>query len=182
MPGCLGGSEELSGFHPRRERVTDPISLLWMELYLCCLVKQHKCKRGVNCFHISFGEQMRREMHFTGTSTGGVCLAWCNVEHLFLFPQGCWVISERGYCRGSRSRGWSVSTGGRWRALLSPALKILPSFCLTTSYTSVKVQPKFPLPAHHSLSLTQWLFLLSSHPQPLAWHSELLLISPCLVL
>lgn len=77
--------------------VTDLISLLWMELYLCCLVKQHKCKRGVNCFHISFREQMRREMHFTGKSTGGVCLAWCNVEHLFLYPQGRWIISEHGW-------------------------------------------------------------------------------------
>lgn len=103
---CLGGSEELGGFSPRRERVPDLISLLWMELYLCCLVKQHKCKRGVNCFHITFKEQMRREMHFTGTRTGGGCLAWCNGEHLFLFPQGCWIISEHGYCRGRKSRGW----------------------------------------------------------------------------
>lgn len=85
-----------------KKGVTDLISLLWMEL--CCSVKQHKCKRGVNCFHISFREQMRREMHFTGTSTGGVCSGWCNVEHLFLFPQGCWIISERGYCRSRRGK------------------------------------------------------------------------------
>lgn len=112
--------------------VTDLISLLWMELYLCCLVKQHKCKRGVNCFHISFREQMRREMHFTGTSTGGVCLAWCNVEHLFLVPQGCWIISEHGYCR-DRRRGWGCQCRGGRRALLSPVL-VTPAFLPSPDY------------------------------------------------
>lgn len=32
----------------------DLISLLSVELHLCCSLKLHKCKRGVNCFHISF--------------------------------------------------------------------------------------------------------------------------------
>ena len=168
MPGCLRWSGELGGFNPRRERVPDLISWLGMELYLCCLVKQHKCKRGVNCFHISFREQMRREMHFTGTRTGGGCLAWCNVEHLFLYPQGCWVISEHGYCGGRRSRGWGCEN---WRKLNLGSFLPLR----TTSYTSAEVQLRSHRPAHHSL--TDSVALSSGYPQHLAQHSEFLLIS-----
>lgn len=128
----------------------DLISFLEMELYLCCLVKQHKCKRGVNCFHISFREQMRREMHFTGTRTGGGCLAWCNVEHLFLFPQGCWVISEHGYCGGRRSRGWGCEN--RRKVNLGSFLPLR-----TTSYRLLKSSSDLTaLLATHSL--LQWLF------------------------
>lgn len=86
-----------------------------------------KCKRGVNCFHISFREQMRREMHFTGTSTEGVSLAWCNVEHLFLFPEGCWIISKHGYCRGREEGGEGISVGEGRRSPLSPVL-MMPAF------------------------------------------------------
>lgn len=52
-------------------------------------------------------------MHFTGTSTGGVCLAWRNVEHLFLFPQECWIISEHGSYRGAKEEGWGYKCRGR---------------------------------------------------------------------
>lgn len=126
----------------REKGVTDLISLLWMELYQCCLVKQHKCKRGVNCFHISFRQQMRREMHFTGTRTGGVCLAWCNVEHLFLFPQGRWIISEHGYCWSKRRRGWGCKCRRRkkgsavfstYGAFLSLPQHLLPTHLLKSS-------------------------------------------------
>lgn len=161
--------------------VTDLISLLWMELYLCCLVKQHKCKRGVNCFHISFREQMRREMHFTDTSTGGVCLAWCNVEHLFLFPQGCWIISEHGYCR-DRRRGWQCQYRERKKG---SAVSCTCDTCLPSSAW---------LPSPHLLKSSSgttslltahshWFMpLASGHPQHLVQHTNLSFISLCLVL
>ena len=113
--------------------MTDLISLLWMELYQCRLVKQHKCKRGVNCFHISFRQQMRREMHFTGTRTGGVCLARCNVEHLFLFPRDAGLFRNMATVRVKEEEGGGVSAGGGRRALLSSVLMVPSFLCLTTS-------------------------------------------------
>lgn len=134
IPGCLGAPEAGEGLKSRvdsiqgEEGVTDLIPLLWMELYWCCLVKQHKCKRGVNCFHISFRQQMRREMHFTGTSTKGACLAWCNVGHLFssLRNAGLFLNMASG---GAEEEGWGCTCRGRKKgAPVILYLWYLPSF------------------------------------------------------
>lgn len=94
-----------------------------MEWRLYCSLKQRKCKRGVNCLHISFREQMGREMHFTGASAAGVCLAserslavWCRT--FVPLPSGSRIISADECWPRGKGRGQGGSAGGRLELLL----------------------------------------------------------------
>lgn len=76
---------------------------------------------------------MSREMHFTGTSAAGVCLAserasavsQCSVEHLFLFPRDPGLFLCTDCWPGGRERGQGVRVEGR-RKLLPQPLGLLP--------------------------------------------------------
>lgn len=141
MPGCLRWSGSWGGFNPRKRRVPDLIyGPGWSCIY--AVGANSTSKRGVNCFHISFREQMRREMHFLSTGLEGM-LSMVQCRTFVPLPSGMlgyfwtWLL----WGQEEQRVGWE-HWGGSWQDHAFLSTGIPPTH---VCWSPAQISPPIPL-------------------------------------